>query len=102
MVPLERKGSGRGYLQMKIFYILLTKNTGKVGRARGNTGNLVLIGAWQPCMSMYGMELGLLQQRSEQCSFPIHGQILIFMRWRTCWTFIGKGSDCSVVLSKYL
>ena len=39
-------GSG-GHLQIKIFYFLLTKKTGKMARAQGNdrenTGNLVLI-----------------------------------------------------------
>ena len=39
-----------GYLQIKIFYFLLTKKTqGKWQEHRENTGNSVLIGAWQPC-----------------------------------------------------
>ena len=45
-------GSGGGYLQIKYFIIYQQKNTGKMARAQGkdreNTGNLVLIGAWQP------------------------------------------------------
>ena len=45
-------GDGEGHLQIKIFYYLSTKNTGKMARAQGKdrekTGNFVLIGAWQP------------------------------------------------------
>ena len=39
--------------KFKYFIFCQQKNTGKMARAQGkdreNTGNLVLIGAWQPC-----------------------------------------------------
>ena len=46
---------GRDHLQSKIFFLSI-KKTGKMLRAQGkdrkNTGNFVLMGAWQPCQGL--------------------------------------------------
>ena len=39
---------GRGNLQNKIFYFFVDKKHIEKAKRTGNTGNFILIGAWQP------------------------------------------------------
>ena len=54
MVHLERKGWPWGwwrlFTNLNILFFADKKTQGKWQEHRENTGNLVLIGAWQPCI----------------------------------------------------
>ena len=54
-------GWSRLFTNLNILFFVDKKNTGKMARAQGkdreNTGNLVLIGAWQPCCMLNFLSL---------------------------------------------
>ena len=76
--------------KLKYFIFCQQKSTGKMARAQGkdreNTGNLVLIGAWQPC------NRSMLVIRSS----PVLNQTLDFNKYFPCfvWHFVFQTKRC--------